>query len=63
MTKKEKAKVTHEINAVWHSRYKGKKYCVIVTHPNSESPAYIYRFVNHGFDNYEFIGKFDTEGE
>ena len=58
MTRKEAAKVTHEINNVWHTRYKGLEYGVIYTHSNKpNSPAYAYSFINHGFNNYQFIEK------
>ena len=48
MTAKEKAKVTHDINNVYHAKYKGKSSCYIRTHSNEpDSPAYVYRFRNH----------------
>lgn len=34
MTAKEKAKVTHDINNVYHAKYKGKSSCYIRTHSN-----------------------------
>ncbi len=62
MTKKEVAKVTHDINSVWHSRYEGVEIGIIYTHSNKpDSPSYAYVFVNHGFDNYEFIEKKPTK--
>ena len=62
LTPKEISKITHEINSVWHVRYRGKKNCVIVTHSNKkDSPAYIYRFINYGFANYRFVGKYNTD--
>ena len=58
MTAKEKAKVTHDINNVYHAKYKGKSSCYIRTHSNEpDSPAYVYRFRNHGFDDYEIYMK------
>ncbi len=61
MTKKELVKVTHDINNVWHARYEGLRVCVIETHTNKKnSPSYEYVFINHGFDNYEFIDKQPT---
>ena len=43
MTAKEKAKVTHDINNVYHAKYKGKSSCYIRTHANEPySPAYVY---------------------
>ena len=62
MTAKEKAKVAHDINNVYHAKYKGKSSCYIRTHSNeSDSPAYVYRFRNHGFDNYEIYMKESTD--
>ena len=61
ITKKEAVKVTHDINNVWHARYKGKRIATIVTHPNdiySESYEYIFR--NYGFNEYEFLGKYSS---
>ena len=58
MTEKEKAKVSHDINNVYHAKYKGKRTCLIVTHSNEpNSPAFTYRFKNHGFDNYDIYMK------
>ena len=62
MTAKEKAKVTHDINNVYHAKYKGKSSCYIRTHSNEpDSPAYVYRFRNHGFDDYEIYMKEYTD--
>ena len=61
ITRKEVAKVTHDINNVWHSHFKkkGEELCVIYTHSNKpDSPSYAYVFLNHGFDNNEFIAKY-----
>ena len=61
ITKKESAKITHDINSVWHTRYKDKKYCQIETHSNnSDSPCYVYHFINNGFNQYMFVGKYPT---
>ena len=58
MTAKEKVKVSHDINNVYHAKYKGKRTCLIVTHSNEpDSPAFTYRFKNHGFDNYDIYMK------
>ncbi len=58
MTKKEKIKVGHDINNLYHSKYEGKRNCWIKTRSNeSDSPFYNYRFINHGFDNYDIITK------
>ncbi len=62
MTAKEKAKVTHDINNVYHAKNKGKSSCYIRTHSNEpDSPAYVYRFRNHGFDDYEIYMKESTD--
>ena len=61
ITKKEAVKVTHDINNVWHARYKGKKYCRIETHSfGIGSSSYVYHFINYGFDQYVFVGKYPT---
>ncbi len=58
MTKKEKIKVGHDINNLYHSKYEGKRNCWIKTRSNeTDSPFYIYRFKNHGFDNYDIFSK------
>ena len=58
MTAKEKAKVSHDINNLYHSRYEGKRSCFIRTRSNeTDSPTYLYRFRNHGFDNYDIYMK------
>lgn len=58
MTAKEKAKVTHDINSVYHAKYAGKSHCYIRTHSNEpDSPSYVYRFRNNGFDNYDIYMK------
>ena len=62
ISRKEAAKVTHDINNVWHIKYKGKRIGVIETHSNRpDSPSYEYFFINYGFDNYQFIGKYPTK--
>ena len=62
ISKKEAAKVTHDINNVWHSRFKNEKKCVIVSHSDElNSLAYEYHFINHGFDQYTFVGKYLCE--
>ncbi len=58
MTSKEKAKVSHDINNLYHSRYEGKRSCFIRTRSNEvDSPTYLYRFRNKGFDNYDIYRK------
>ena len=64
ITKKEAAKVIHDINSVWHSRFSGKRFCRIETHSHrKDSPSYVYHFINHGFNQYEFVGKYPTQEE
>ena len=61
MTRKEMEKVTHDINNVWHKRYKDKTYCRIATHSNKiNSPSYVYHFINKGYNEYEFVAKYPT---
>lgn len=62
MSSLEKAKVGHDINNLYHSKYKGKRSCFIKTRSNEEdSPFYLYRFKNNGFDNYDIYFKEDYE--
>ena len=61
ITKKEAAKVTHDINDVWHTTYKDQcgEICVIETHSHKpDSPGYSYYFINHNYDCYGFIAKY-----
>ena len=63
MTKKEVAKVTHDINNVWHTRFEGVEIGYIYTNSNRvNSPSYVYTFINHGFNDYEFIEKKPING-
>ena len=58
MTDIEKRKVTHDINNIFHAKYKGKRNCVIRTRSNEpDSPSYYYKFRNHGFDHYDIYHK------
>jgi len=62
MTAKEKAKVTHDINNIYHAKYEGKSFCYIRTRSNEQdSPTYVYRFRNNGFDNYDIYMKESTD--
>ena len=46
ITRKEAAKVTHDINNVWHSKFKGKRLGVIETHSDRpDGPSYEYIFI------------------
>lgn len=61
VSRKEAEKVTHDINSVWHKRFQGEEFCTIHTHSYGlDSPSYDYFFINHGFNNYEFLGKRPT---
>ena len=61
ISRKEAAKVTHDINNVWHERYENVEIGYIYTHSYKiSSPSFVYVFRNYGFDNYEFIGKYPT---
>ncbi len=58
MTTVEKAKVTHDINNLYHAKFKGKRKCFIRTRSNEpDSPTYTYRFANHGFNDYDIYSK------
>ena len=63
ITRKEAAKVMHDINDRWHKKYSdriGEK-CVINTHSHRvDSPSYEYHFMNYGFSNYRFVAKHPT---
>lgn len=62
MTVKEKAKVTHDINNIYHAKYEGKRSCIIRTSSNEpDSPSYVYRFRNNGFDDYDIYSKEPNE--
>lgn len=53
--KKEYAKITHEINTVYYSKYAGKKECKHTTF--WKNGYFTYEFENYGFDNYVFTKK------
>jgi effector-binding domain-containing protein len=57
ISKKERAKVTHDINDVYHTRFDGKSNCVI------HNGNYTYLFENHGFDNYNIYFKMAIDEE
>lgn len=63
ISEKERTKVGHDINNLYHAKYKGKRTCMIVTRSNEpDSPMYTYRFKNHGFDDYEIYMKEEHKG-
>ena len=51
----EYAKVTSEINTVYHARFEGKKVDTIVI--DQDDGAYAYTFVIDGFDEYAIVGR------
>jgi len=51
ISKKEKAKVTHAINDVYHARFEGKTECIM------HNGNYKYFFMNHGFNEYDIYFK------
>lgn len=57
ISKKEREKVTHDINNIYHAKYAGKTTGVITTHPDNKSPAYDYYFSINEFDNYIIFAK------
>lgn len=58
ITDKERAKVAHDINKVYHKVYEGKEICAIRTRSNgSDSPFYRYYFINNGFNEYDIYFK------
>ena len=57
ISKKERAKVTHAINDVYHARFDGKSNCVI------HNGDYTYLFENHGFDSYNIYFKMAIDEE
>ena len=62
MSSKEREKVGHEINTLFHSNFKGKRICRITTYNPRNGEAYDYWFENNGFDNYQFIKKRKNRG-
>ena len=62
MSPKEREKVGHEINTLFHSNFKGKRICRITTYNPRNGEAYDYWFENNGFDNYQFIKKRKNRG-
>ncbi|MCD7826337.1 MAG: DUF1073 domain-containing protein [Clostridiaceae bacterium] len=58
---KEAAKVGHEINNVYHTRFKGKRRGVITTYNPDDDRAYDYKFESHGFDEYNIFSKIENE--
>lgn len=63
ITRKEAAKVTHDINDRWHKNYSNRtgEKCVINTHSHRvDSPSYEYHFINYDFDNYRIVAKYPT---
>lgn len=57
---RELSKICHEINTNY-SKYKGHRYCV---HPSYglDNVAYLYYFINNGFDDYIFYSRIINRG-
>lgn len=58
---KEADKIGHDINNVYHSRFKGKRRGVITTYNPDDDTAYDYKFECHGFDEYNIFEKAKNE--
>jgi len=57
----EAEKVGHDINNVYHARFKGKRRGVITTYNPDDDIAYDYKFECHGFDEYNIFEKTKNE--
>lgn len=58
---KEKSKVEHDINNVFHSKFQGKRSGVITTYNPDDDIAYDYKFECHGFNEYNIFRKTKNE--
>lgn len=58
---KEAEKVGHDINNVYHARFKGKRRGIITTYNPDDDIAYDYKFECHGFDEYNIFEKSKNE--
>ena len=62
ITNSEYAKICHEINSLYHSRYAGRLIGYIVCHePSTDSVAYLYKFEIHEFNEYNIYSKTPIE--
>lgn len=58
LSKKEYAKIIHEVNTLYYDSYKDKK---IFAHYSVglDNRYYVYYFENRGFDNYVLLDKYE----
>lgn len=61
LSEKEASKVGHDINNVYHVRYKGKRSGMITTYNPDDDKAYNYTFECHGFGEYNIFSKVENE--
>ena len=61
LSDKEASKVGHDINNVYHARYKGKRSGMITTYNPDDNKAYNYSFECHGFGEYNIFNKIENE--
>ena len=57
LDEREVSKVFHEINNLYHSKYKGKRFAMHRT-LDLQSNYCIYYFENHGFNDYNIVEKY-----
>lgn len=61
LSAKEASKVEHDINNVYHARYRGKRSGMITTYNPDDDKAYNYSFECHGFGEYNIFNKIENE--
>ncbi len=57
VSEKEKSKVEHDINNIFHAKFSGKRRCRITTYSPDDDTAYDYSFESHGFNEYNIYDK------
>lgn len=57
VSEKERSKVGHDINNIFHARYSGKRRGRITTYNPDDDKAYDYSFESHGFNEYNIYDK------
>ena len=57
---KEAEKVGHDINNIYHAKYKGKRSGMITTYNPDDDVAYNYAFECHGFGEYNIFSKVEN---
>lgn len=57
VSEKEKSKVEHDINNIFHAKFKGKRRGRITTYNPDNDTAYDYSFESHGFNEYNIYNK------